>query len=150
MPVFHYKARDTQGAELEGDREAKDQYELAKALRAENLQPVFITDQKNAKRGIFSANIKLNHYTPSFLARISLEEKMNFARNAAVMIGAGLSLSKALDVMTRQTTNEKFKGIIFAMVDTIKRGKTFAEALEEYPNDRKSTRLNSSHSQISY
>ena len=134
MPVFHYKARDTQGAELEGDREAKDQYELARALRAENLQPVFITDQKSAKRGIFSANIKLYNYTPSFLERIGLEEKMNFARNTAVMIGAGLSLSKSLEVMTRQTTNEKFKGIIFAMADTIKRGKTFAEALGEYPN----------------
>src|SRR3989338_4707697 len=103
MPVFHYKARDAHGAELEGDREAKDQYELARALRAENLQPVFITDQKSPKRGIFSANIKLYNYPPSFLERIGLEEKMNFARNTAVMIGAGLSLSKSLEVMTRQT-----------------------------------------------
>src|SRR3989344_1491362 len=134
MPTFHYKVRDLQGAETEGDRDAKDQYELAKALRGEGLQPVFITDQKNVKKGVFSANIKLDNYIPSFLKRVSLEEKMNFARNTAVMIGAGLSLSKALEVMTRQTQNEKFKGIILAMADTIKRGKPFAEALGEYPN----------------
>src|SRR3989338_943259 len=134
MTQFHYKVRDAHGAEIEGDRDANDQYELAKALRSEGLQPVFITEQKDTKKGIFSANVKLDNYIPSFLKRVSLEEKMNFARNVAVMIGAGLSLSKALEVMTRQTQNEKFKGIIFSMVDTIKRGKTFAEALGEYPN----------------
>lgn len=134
MSQFHYKVRDTQGAEIEGDREAKDQYELAKVLRAEGMQPVFIVDKKNAKKGILSMNLNLDDYIPSFLKRVNLEEKMNFARNTAVMIGAGLSLSKALEVMSRQTANQKFKGIILAMVDTVKRGKPFADALGEYPN----------------
>src|SRR3989344_5396333 len=130
MPLYHYKVRDSAGADIEGDREAKDQYELAKSLRLEGLLPVFITDSSKTR----SRNIKLDDYLPAFLRRISLDEKMNFARNTAVMIGAGLSLSKSLEVMTRQTTNEKFKGIILAMADTIKRGKTFAEALGEYLN----------------
>lgn len=134
MTRLHYKARDQQGAETEGDRDAKDQYELARALRAEGLQPVFISDKEGTKKGIFSKSIKIDDYVPSFLKRVKLEEKMNFARNIAVMIGAGLSLSKALEVMTRQTANEKFKNVIFAMVDSIKQGKTFADALGEYPN----------------
>ena len=53
MPLYHYKVRDLQGVEIEGDRDAKDQYELAKILRGEGLQPVFIVDQKNIKKGVF-------------------------------------------------------------------------------------------------
>ena len=41
------------------------------------------------------------------------------------MIGAGVSLAKALEVMTRQTANEKFKMVILAMVENIKKGKNF-------------------------
>ncbi|OGF62776.1 hypothetical protein A2662_00220 [Candidatus Giovannonibacteria bacterium RIFCSPHIGHO2_01_FULL_45_33] len=133
MALYHYKARDSAGADVEGDRDAKDQYELAKTLRAEGFLPTYIVDAKKKKGGLFGKKFKLGDYIPSFLKRIKLEEKMNFARNAAVMIGAGLSLAKVLEVMTRQTENEKFKGIILSMVGTIKSGKTFAEALGEFP-----------------
>lgn len=134
MVRYHYKAKDSAGADIEGDRDSKDQYELAKVLRTEGLVPIFIIDAKSGKRGgIFAKKIKLTDYIPSFLQRIKLEEKMNFARNTAVMVGAGLALTKALEVMTRQTENEKFKKIIMSMAETIKRGKTFAEALGEFP-----------------
>ena len=109
MALYHYKARDSAGADVEGDRDAKDQYELAKTLRAEGFLPTYIVDAKKKKGGLFGKKFKLGDYIPSFLKRIKLEEKMNFARNAAVMIGAGLSLAKVLEVMTRQTENEKFK-----------------------------------------
>lgn len=133
MAIYHYKARDSAGAGVEGDRDAKDQYELAKILRVEGLLPTYIVDAKKKKGGLLGKKLKLGDYIPSFLKRIKLEEKMNFARNTAVMVGAGLALTKALEVMTRQTENEKFKGIILSMVETIKRGKTFAEALGEFP-----------------
>ncbi|MDP2668570.1 MAG: type II secretion system F family protein [bacterium] len=133
MSLYHYKGRDSSGAEIEGDRDAKDQYELAKTLRAEGFLPTYIVDAKNKKEGLFGRKFKLDDYIPSFLRRIKLDEKMNFARNTAVMVGAGLALTKAMEVMTRQTENEKFKGIIFSMVATIKSGKTFAEALGEFP-----------------
>ncbi len=134
MAQYHYKARDSAGADVEGNREAKDQYELAKTLRAEGFSPTYVVDAAKKKGGLFAKKFKLGDYIPSFLKRVKLEEKMNFARNTAVMVGAGLALTKALEVMVRQTENEKFKEIIRSLVETIKRGKTFADALGQFPS----------------
>ncbi len=131
MPTFHYKAIDASGKNVEGDREAKDKFEAAHALRADGLSPLTITEPD----GSAGWNINLNRITlPSFLKRIKTEEIMNFTRNTGVMIGAGLSLSKALEIMARQTKNEKFKATILSMVSTVRQGKSFADALTEHPD----------------
>ena len=128
MPLYHYKAKDKEGRDAEGEREAKDKYDLAHALRAEGMTPLFILESGGAAR-----KKTLNDYIPNFLNRISLEEKLNFTRNTAVMIGAGVSLTKSLEIMARQTTNEKFKIVILAMEEAIKKGKNFSDALGEHP-----------------
>ena len=129
MPQFHYRARDKEGKDVAGDRDAKDQYELARALRGEGLMPIFVTAGEMVKR-----RKNLNEYLPQFLQRVSLQEKMNFTRNIAVMLGAGVSLTKALDVMSRQTESQKFKQAILSLAEAIKRGQTFADAIGEHPD----------------
>ncbi|KKS96737.1 hypothetical protein A3B05_00190 [Candidatus Giovannonibacteria bacterium RIFCSPLOWO2_01_FULL_43_160] len=128
MPLYHYKARDKEGRDVEGEREGKDKYDLAHALRAEGMTPLFVLEA-----GVSGRKKTLNNYIPDFLKRISLEEKLNFTRNIAVMIGAGVSLAKALEVMARQTANEKFKIVILTMAEAIKKGKNFSDALGEHP-----------------
>src|SRR3989344_6030523 len=127
MPLYHYKARDKEGRDVEGEREGKDKYDLAHALRAEGMTPLFVLEA-----GVSGRKKTLNNYIPDFLKRISLEEKLNFTRNIAVMIGAGVSLAKALEVMERQARNQKFKAVILSMVDAIKRGKNFSDAIGEH------------------
>ena len=67
------------------------------------------------------------------ICAVSLQEKMNFASNVGVMIGSGLSLSKALDIMSQQTESRRLKSTIDSMIDVVKKGKTFQEALSEHP-----------------
>ena len=129
MPLYHYRARDKEGRDFESDREVKDQYELARVLRTEGLTPVFINQAHSSKR-----KKDLDDYLPAFLRGIPLEEKLNFTRNTAVMIGAGVSLAKALEVMARQSRNKKFKDVILNMVDSIRKGRSFAEALGNHPD----------------
>ena len=124
MALYHYKARNAAGADVEGDREANDQYDLARILRSEGFQPLFVVATTSVKR-----KRQLSEYLPAFLHRVSLEEKLNFARNTAVMIGAGVSLAKALDVMSRQSRNQKFKEIMERMAESVKRGRSFSEAI---------------------
>ena len=129
MPAYHYKARDKEAREVEGEREGKDQYDVARALRGEGLTPIFVAESAAGKR-----RKTFSEYLPPLLQRIPLEEKLNFTRNMAVMLGAGVSLAKALEVMERQAHSLKFKTTIKSMADAIRRGKSFAEALSEYPN----------------
>ena len=131
MPLFHYRARTGRGEQVDGNREATDQYALARTLRTEGLTVIAIHE------GEAKARRDVRDYAPVFLQPllfpIKLEEKMNFTRNIAVMVGAGLSLAKALEVMARQTQNTRFKKIIAAMAETIKKGKSFADAIGEHP-----------------
>ena len=129
MTLFHYTARNVAGSTIEGDRDADDQYRLARDLRAEGVTVLSVSEKGKTSPGFNVKNIRL----PDFLQRISLEEKINFTRNTAVMIGAGLSLTKALDVMSRQARNPRFRSAVLAMADIVKKGKTFADALGTYP-----------------
>lgn len=128
MPLFHYKARDKEGRDVEGEREGKDKYDLARALRAEGITPLFVLEA-----GVSGRKKTLNDYIPNFLKRISLEEKLNFTGNTAVMIGAGVSLAKALEVMARQAANKKFEIVILAMEEAVRKGKNFSDAIGEHP-----------------
>ncbi len=129
MPIFHYKARDKEGRTNEADRNAEDRYSLARELRGEGLTVLSVTEGATGGK-----KKTLDDYIPQFLKGVSLTEKLNFTRNSAVMIGAGLSLTKALEVMARQAHNKKFQAIILSMAETVSRGRTFADAVGEHPN----------------
>ena len=67
-----------------------------------------------------------------FTGRIKLQEKIMFTRNIAAMLSAGLSLSRALAIMERQTKNQKFKTVLQSMNEEIGKGSTFSDALSKY------------------
>ena len=123
MPLFKFTAKDSDGQNIEGNREAADKYDLARILRGENLSPLLI-EEKNGKSGKTFENI-----ISGFFEKVSLEEKMNFARNVGVMVGSGISLSRAFEIISRQTSNQKFKSVVLDMAEFVKKGGTFGDAL---------------------
>ena len=125
MAVFTYSAADQSGKISRGEREAGDQKALAQALRAEGL----LLLQSAEKKGIGAVfQFDLGEVV-SRLRPISIVEKMFFARNLAVMVGAGLALTRALDALAQETTNPKFKRIIGDLNDGVVKGKSFADSL---------------------
>ncbi len=61
-------------------------------------------------------------------------EIIHTAKNLSTMLSAGLSLSRALSVIERQSSNKRLKAIATGLSDSIKKGSSFHEALVEYPN----------------
>lgn len=61
-------------------------------------------------------------------------EIVRLARNLAAMLGAGLSLSRALSVIGRQSSNKNLNAIIAGISESIKGGASFHESLAAYPN----------------
>lgn len=68
-----------------------------------------------------------------FLRRIKTLDKIVFARNIANMLEAGLSLSRAINVIERQATNPKMAEVCRAINGAIASGKSFNEALALRP-----------------
>ncbi|MDO8566680.1 MAG: type II secretion system F family protein [bacterium] len=60
-------------------------------------------------------------------------EIIHTAKNLSAMLSAGLSLSRALSVIERQSNNKRLKAIATGLSDSIKKGSSLHEALAQYP-----------------
>lgn len=60
-------------------------------------------------------------------------EIVRMAKNMSAMITAGLSLSRALSVIERQSGNKRLKAVATGLSESIKKGSSFNEALAAYP-----------------
>ncbi len=65
---------------------------------------------------------------------VSLSEKINFVQNLGVMLKAGISISRCLQILVKQTHNKKFKDILSDVYNQVQQGKSLAEALSKYPS----------------
>ena len=126
MPTFIYSAVERSGKTAKGEREADSEKALAQALKSEGL---FLLEARE-RTSVGSRLLNLSAGEIIYrLKPISLVEKMFFSRNLSVMIGAGLSLTRALKGLEEETSNTKFKKVIADVNNSVTKGKTFAESL---------------------
>lgn len=129
MTVFAYSAAQKTGVIVKGEKDAENEKALAVLLKEEGLF-LLRAEERREKRGI-SFNLDVGE----LIARvqpIGLVDKMMFARNLSVMVNAGLSLTRALDVLAEETTNSKFRKVIEDVRASITAGKPFAESLRTH------------------
>ena len=125
--LYTYTAINNAGVSAAGEREADSERSLAEKLKTEGL---FLIEAKETQ-----ARIKELFTITSLTARlrpITLVDRMMFARNLAVMIGAGLPLSKALSSLEEQVEGAKFKTLIADLRESVLKGVSFAEALRKH------------------
>lgn len=130
MPIFYYSAKNQAGETKTGTLETKDESSLAQMLRQEGF---ILTSVKNMETEPAKKKFSVSAVTKSIFGRVSIVEKLMFTRHLAVMIGAGFSLHKGLEVLAQQTENKVFKKIINDIVVRIKKGETLAESMAKYP-----------------
>ena len=68
-----------------------------------------------AQKLILSCNL-------SKLGFVSGADKIMFAKNLGVMISAGLSITRALEILSRQTNNKAFSRTIVSLMNDTKKG----------------------------
>jgi type IV pilus assembly protein PilC len=120
--IFDYKAKTSSGEEVKGTEEAQSKFEVYKKLQDKNLIPISVSEKKR----------KLNQPITLF-SSVSTHQKIIFVRNIATMLDAGLSISRALTIMGKQTRNPYFKKILENIENSIKQGKSLTESLKVYP-----------------
>ncbi len=69
----------------------------------------------------------------SFGTGIKTEARITFTKNLSAMLSAGLTLSRALNVIERQSANKSLKKIVLDLEEKVKAGTSFHEALESHP-----------------
>ena len=129
MTVFTYSATDRTGKVSKGERDAENEKVLASALKQEGL--LLLDARKREPLQAIRFNINVGEIMGA-LTPVPLSEKMFFARNLAVMIAAGLSLNRALETLSGETTNAKLKSVIVDINAAVSRGLTLADALRAH------------------
>jgi len=126
MAQFSFQSKSIDGDEQKGVREAESESQLARDLRREG----FVL--------IKAAPIRLSKNKFNFFAAlpvpISLKEKIFFCKNLQVMIAAGLSLPRAVGILSDQTSNKIFSRALYRIRENLIKGNSFSAALSEYPN----------------
>jgi type IV pilus assembly protein PilC len=125
MTTFTYKAKNSAGKDVKGQREAVNKYELYKLLKDEGLETLLVEEKKRASLG------SILHV--SIGGKVKTQDKINFARNLGLMLTAGLALARALAVLEKQSKNKALKKILNGLIEDINKGTNFAEALKKYP-----------------
>ena len=126
MPLFHYKTVDKAGKQVEGTAEAKDKFALYHSVKQDGSTVIFV-EEVSQKKGLSATNLL------SFLDSVKTHDKITFARNLGTMLEAGLSLSRALSVIERQSKKEKLKELVGKINQSIEKGKTFSDTLGDFP-----------------
>lgn len=103
-----------------GTVDAANESAAAKLLISKNLNPILIKPQ-NEEEGF------------SFLNRVSLKEKVQFIRQLATMINAGLPISQALSTLNSQKLSKGLKIISGKVASDVEGGSTLSSSLANFP-----------------
>lgn len=121
MPVFIYEAKNVQGVLIKGKMEASDERAVVMTIREKSYYPIRIKEYKQS----FNVDV-------ASLKKVSLKDISIFCRQFSVIISAGISIIKGVEIVKEQTENPKLKKILLVVNQEIQKGKTFSGALREH------------------
>ncbi len=85
-----------------------------------------------AEQGDFGLSY-LSHFNISIGTGIKRMEIIRTAKNLSAMLSAGLSISRALSIIERQSSNKYLKAVATSLAESIKKGSSLHEALAAHP-----------------
>lgn len=124
MSEYKYTARNREGQIVSDVLEAQSREAAGQLLRSQGLLPTSISEKR---KGFQSISLR------TIISSVSLLEKLTFIKNLAVTLKAGLPVSRALSVLTKQMPNPYFRGVIADIAHNVETGKTLSESMEKYP-----------------
>ena len=124
---FNYKVKSKTGEISEGTQESLDRFSLARDLRSRGLIPLSVTEKGT------NLSDKFSLFSDMF-SKVSVSEQIIFTKNLAGMIQAGLSLSRALSVLKKQTKNPKLDKILISLINDINSGATLSLSISKFPS----------------
>jgi type IV pilus assembly protein PilC len=129
MPTFTYLGEDQAGKKVTETVTADDRFAVYDIARTAGHR---ITSIQVAGAGLkrFINFEKLDY----LINRVSQDELVMMTRNLGSMLKAGLTITRALSVIERQSTNPKLKGVIKRIVEQINSGSQFGAALKQFPD----------------
>ena len=121
MATFNYTALDKTDSYVKGKIDARNNKKALSQLEKEGFLVI------NIKREKTSAWQNL-----TLLSTVKRLDKIFFTRHLYTMLESGISLDQAIKISAEQTTNHKFKSILFDVYEKVRKGQSLNSALSTH------------------
>ena len=125
MPTFAYQASDATGLASSGQVKADSRAAAIEQLSARGLWPTFIVAGEDGTAGPQRARTGLTRVAPAAVEA--------FTRELANLLAAGVSLSKALQILRREASSAAARRQWETIHDDVVGGTSLADALAKWP-----------------
>ena len=126
MPTYRYETKNAAGQVSAGVISAQSLAIASQMLRSRGEYILVLAPAVEASKGQALAQI-------SFSLGPGLKDVQSFTSQLAVMIRAGISLRTAIEGISEQTPNVKFREMLVQMKKDVEGGRQFSDALMRYP-----------------
>lgn len=123
MPGFIYKAIGPDGKEKKGSIQAASSEQAIMRIKGDGLIPVEVTAE----------NVLNKEINISFGSKITSRDYCVFCRQMLSILGAGVSIINALQMLSEQTENVPLKKGIAVLADEVGKGETLSNAMRKQP-----------------
>ena len=128
MPQYRYQAKQASGQITAGVVAAESAAAAASILRAQGRHVMQLVPVQQVASQFGGLLGKLNYSSGP-----SQKDILDFTTQLAVMIRAGISIRAALEGISEQVQNQKFRRILVQIRMDVEGGKQFSEAIAKYP-----------------
>lgn len=118
--LFTYTAKNIEGEPYKGEMEADSKIEVYAKIRSDGGR-VLSVRQKRALGGL---NVEFRIFNG-----VNTRDKIIFAKSLSSMLSAGLSLTRALDVMEKQTKKKTVRELLHKLAQEVSKGEPLSDAL---------------------
>lgn len=128
MPLFQYKAIDQLGNEHISKIKKDDITQVTNHLESKNLIVIEV-------KKLSFLNSEINDYI--FSSKISTKELAVFCRQLSFVLDAGIPITTAFITLEQQTSNKRFKKILFGVYEELLNGNSLSSSLKKsgcFPN----------------
>ena len=124
MRRFSFYAKTQEGENRKGLIEAGSAQQAAKILKERDYVVISVIEKSEGVFGMIKRRL---------FSRVGVEEVVNFTRQLATMINAGLVITDALTILKSQTENPNMVSVVDSIQKEIEGGSSFSDALTRYP-----------------
>lgn len=130
MAKFTYTGEDKDGNTVKETVEVTDRYAVYDIARINGNTVTSIEEGGGGVFGFSGFNMEAINYK---LGKVKQDELVMVTRNLGSMLLAGLTVTRALSVIERQSKNVKLKGVIKRIIARVNEGGQFFEAMKDFP-----------------
>jgi type IV pilus assembly protein PilC len=124
MALYKYIAKDKEGKEYERTVDVKNRTDIYNIIREEGGSVISIREANKLKFALSFGDM---------FGRIKTHQKITLAKNLGSMIEAGLPVTRALEVMGKQSRSKPFKKLVATLGEDVSHGKTLSDSMKKYP-----------------